>query len=168
MKLKEVFIMVCERGLGIIAFIFPFVEISSYFGAKVFLSAESIPLQYFYRNFILNLVTVYQNNAYLSFALIIGIFFICSKGSLPLTKFVRFNIIQSILLYIICSCIGQVLGIYCPPVIRESTIGILLANFFYLGVLVLICYASILIMFGRYPRIPVISEAARIQVQRSY
>ena len=35
MKLKEVFIMVCERGLGIIAYIFPFVEISSYFGAKV-------------------------------------------------------------------------------------------------------------------------------------
>ena len=79
MKLKDVFITVCERGLGVIAYVFPFVEISSYFGAKVFLSAESLPLQYFYRNFILNLVTVYQNNAYLSFALMIGIFFICSN-----------------------------------------------------------------------------------------
>jgi len=168
MKLKNFLITFCERSLGIIAYLFPFVEISTYFGAKVFLSAESIPLQYFYRNFILNLVTIYQNNAYLSFALMIGIFFICSKGSLPLTKFVRFNVIQAILLYIICSCIGQILGIYCPAVIRESTIGILLANFFYLGTLVLIIYSSILIMFGRYPRIPVISEAARLQVQRSY
>ena len=113
-------------------------------------------------------MNIYQDNTYFAFALMIGIFFICSKGSLPLSKFVRFNIIQAILLYIICSCVGQILGIYCPAFIRESTIGIVLANFVYLGTIVLILYSSVLILFGRYPRIPVISEAARIQVQRSY
>ena len=167
MKLKDVFITVCERGLGVIAYVFPFVEISSYFGAKVFLSAESLPLQYFYRNFILNLVTVYQNNAYLSFALMIGIFFICSKGSLPLTKFVRFNVIQAILINIICSCIGSIFA-YTPIVLRESVLGIVLANFLYLGILYMIGYSVLLISYGRYPKIPVISEAARLQVQRGY
>jgi len=166
--MKTLLITFCERAVGIIAYIFPFVEISSYFGAKVFLSAENLTLQIFYRNYILKLVSVYQSNSYFAFALMIGIFFICSKGSLPLTKFVRFNVIQAILLYIICSCVGQILGIYFPVFIRESIIGVLLANFVYLGTIILISYSSLLIAFGRYPRIPVISEAARIQVQRSY
>ena len=166
--MKAVFINVFERGIAILSYIFPFLEISAYFGTKVFLNAESLSLQYLYRNYISKLVNIYQDNTYFAFALMIGIFFICSKGSLPLTKFVRFNVIQAILLYIICSCVGQILGIYCPAFIRESIIGIILANFVYLGVLVLIFYSSILILFGRYPRIPVISEAARIQVQRSY
>ena len=166
--MKGVFINVFERGIAILSYIFPFLEISAYFGTKVFLNAESLSLQYLYRNYISKLVNIYQDNTYFAFALMIGIFFICSKGSLPLSKFVRFNIIQAILLYIICSCVGQILGIYCPAFIRESTIGIVLANFVYLGTLVLILYSSVLILFGRYPRIPVISEAARIQVQRSY
>jgi uncharacterized membrane protein len=166
--MKAVFINLFERGIAILSYIFPFLEISAYFGTKVFLNAESLSLQYFYRNYISKLVNIYQDNTYFAFALMIGIFFICSKGSLPLSKFVRFNIIQAILLYIICSCVGQILGIYCPAFIRESTIGIVLANFVYLGTLVLILYSSVLILFGRYPRIPVISEAARIQVQRSY
>jgi uncharacterized membrane protein len=166
--MKAVFINVFERGIAILSYIFPFLEISAYFGTKVFLNAESLSLQYFYRNYISKLVNIYQDNTYFAFALMIGIFFICSKGSLPLSKFVRFNIIQAILLYIICSCVGQILGIYCPAFIRESTIGIVLANFVYLGTIVLILYSSVLILFGRYPRIPVISEAARIQVQRSY
>jgi len=166
--MKAVFINVFERGIAILSYIFPFLEISAYFGTKVFLNAESLSLQYLYRNYISKLVNIYQDNTYFAFALMIGIFFICSKGSLPLSKFVRFNIIQAILLYIICSCVGQILGIYCPAFIRESTIGIVLANFVYLGTLVLILYSSVLILFGRYPRIPVISEAARIQVQRSY
>ena len=166
--MKAVFINVFERCIAILSYIFPFLEISAYFGTKVFLNAESLSLQYFYRNYISKLVNIYQDNTYFAFALMIGIFFICSKGSLPLSKFVRFNIIQAILLYIICSCVGQILGIYCPAFIRESTIGIVLANFVYLGTLVLILYSSVLILFGRYPRIPVISEAARIQVQRSY
>ena len=138
--MKNLLITICERTIGIISYIFPFVEISSYFGTKVFLSAESMQLQIFYRNYISKLVNLYQSNAYFAFALMIGIFFICSKGSLPLTKFVRFNVIQAILLYIICSCVGQILGIYCPAFIRESIIGIILANFVYLGVLVLIFY----------------------------
>ena len=166
--MKAVLINVFERGIAIVAYIFPFLEISAYFGTKVFLNAESLSLQYLYRNYISKLVNIYQDNTYFAFALMIGIFFICSKGSLPLSKFVRFNIIQAILLYIICSCVGQILGIYCPAFIRESTIGIVLANFVYLGTIVLILYSSVLILFGRYPRIPVISEAARIQVQRSY
>jgi len=156
-----------ERSISVVAFIFPFIELSYYFGAKVFLSTESILLKIFYLNNIQKLTNFYQNNVYLIFILMIGIFIGCSRGSLPLSKYARFNIIQAILLNIICSCIGSIYT-FLPVILRESIIGITIANFLYLGVILLIVYSSILIYFGRYPKIPVISEAAKLQVQRGY
>ena len=52
--------------------------------------------------------------------------------------------------------------------IRESILGTFIANFVFLGTTAIILYASILISFGRYPSIPVLSEGARLQVQRGY
>ena len=73
--------------------------------------------------------------------------------------------IQAILLNIICSCIGVVFT-FLPVVLRESMIGVIFANFLYLGIVLLIAYSSLLIAYGRYPRIPVLSEAAKLQVQQ--
>ena len=156
-----------ERGLSILAFIFPFVELSYYFGAKVFLSTDSLLLKSFYLNNIQKLTNFYASNVYFIFILMVGIFIICSRGTLPLSKYARFNIIQAILLNIICSCIGSTYSFF-PIVLRESVIGLLFANFLFLGLVVLIGYSSLLIFYGRYPKIPVISEAARLQVQQGY
>ena len=156
-----------ERGLSICAFIFPFVEVASYFGPKVFLSTESITLRSFYLNHLVKVSTFYTDNNLLIFIFMVWVFIVCSRGSVPLTKFVRFNVIQAILINIICSCIGSIFA-YTPIVLRESVLGIVLANFLYLGILYMIGYSVLLIVYGRYPKIPVISEAARLQVQRGY
>lgn len=158
---------ICERGISVAAFIFPFIEISYYFGAKVFLSTDTLALKIFYFNYIAKLSSFYEANIYLIFILMVGIFITCSRGTLPLTKFVRFNIIQAILLNIICSCIGSCFA-YAPIILRESAIGILLANSLFLGMIIIMLYSSLLIAYGRYPKIPILSEAARLQVQRGY
>ena len=162
---KDFIIPFFERALSTIAFIFPFVEISAYFGPKVFLSTDSPVLKTLYVNYILKLSSFYAENTYVVFILMVWIFITCSRGSAPLTKFVRFNVIQAILLNIICSCIGVVFT-FLPVVLRESMIGIIFANFLYLGIVLLIAYSSLLIAYGRYPRIPVLSEAAKLQVQQ--
>ena len=167
LNFKTSLIQFCEKALAISSFIFPFIEISYYFGAKVFLSTDNISLKYFYVNKIAKLSSFYEANIYLIFILMVGIFIICSRGSIPLTKFVRFNIIQAILLNIICSCIGSVFS-FLPIIIRESKLGILIANSLYLGIILMIIYCALLIIYGRYPKIPVISEAAKLQVQRGY
>jgi len=164
---KQFLIKIFERLLAILAFIFPFIEISYYFGAKVFLSTDSITLKIIYANYISKLSSFYEANIYLVFIVMVGIFIICSRGTIPLTKYVRFNIIQAILLNIICSCIGTIFS-FLPIVLRESTLGILLANFLYLGILFVMVYSALLIAYGRYPRIPILSEAARLQVQRGH
>jgi len=165
--MKTYLILIFERFVSILSFIFPFIELSYYFGAKVFLSTESLGLKTFYVNYIQKLSNFYADNVYVIFILMVGIFIICSRGTIALTKYARFNIIQAILLNIICSCIGSIYA-FLPIVLRESTIGMLLANFLYLGLIILIMYSSLLIFYGRYPKIPVISEAAKLQVQRGY
>jgi uncharacterized membrane protein len=165
--MKSYLSKISERLIAILAFIFPFTEVSYYFGAKVFLNTESITLKLFYLNYIAKLASFYEANVYLVFAIMVGVFIICSRGTIRLTKFVRFNIIQAILLNIVCSCIGSIYG-FLPIVLRESTLGILLANFLYLGTVLIMAYSSFLIFCGRYPKIPVLTEAAKLQVQRGY
>jgi len=165
--MKSYLSKISERLIAMLAFIFPFTEVSYYFGAKVFLNTESIPLKLFYLNHIAKLASFYEANVYLVFAIMVGVFIICSRGTVKLTKFVRFNIIQAILLNIVCSCIGSIYG-FLPIVLRESTLGILLANFLFLGTVLIMAYSSFLIFCGRYPKIPVLTEAAKLQVQRGY
>ena len=156
-----------ERGLSIAAVIFPLIEISYYFGPKVFTNTDSLDLNLFYFNYLTKVTRFYEANVYLIFIFMVAVFITCSRGTLQLNKYVRFNIIQAILLNIICSCDGACFA-YMPIVIRESTIGFLLTNSIFLGMLTLIVYSIILILYGRYPKIPVVSEAAKLQVQRGY
>jgi uncharacterized membrane protein len=165
--MKNFLIKLSEKLIAILAFVFPFTEVSYYFGAKVFLSSESITLKLFYLNYVSKLADFYAANVYLIFALMVGIFIICSRGTIKLTKFVRFNIIQAILLNIVCSCVGSIYA-FLPIVLRESTIGILLANFLYLGTVLVMVYSAFFIFCGRYPKIPILTEAAKLQVQRGY
>jgi len=163
MKIRKEIIL--ERSLAILSFIFPFAELSYYFGAKVFLNTDSPFIRSFYKAYILKLSTFYGANVYFIFALMVGIFIVCSRGTLPLSKYARFNIIQAILLNIIYSCVGAIFS-YLPIVVRESALGILLANFFFLGLVVIFAYSVLLIFYGKYPILPVISEAAKLQVQQ--
>ena len=162
---KQFILSFLERLISSLAFIFPFVEISSYFGPKVFLSTESTVLKTFYVNYVLKMSTFYTENTYVVFIFMVWVFITCSRGSVPLTKFVRFNVIQAILLNIICSCFG-VIFTFIPIVLRESMLGTIFANFLYLGIVLLIAYASLQIAYGRYPSIPVLSDAAKMQVQQ--
>ena len=164
--MKSYIIKLVEKFISVAAFIFPFTEVSAYFGAKVFLNADSVALKVFYLRHIQKLVGFYQQNVYFIFAIMIALFLASTRGSLPLSKYARFNIVQAILLNIFCSCLGATY-VYLPVILRESMIGLIAANTIYCGIVLLIMYSSILIFYGRYPKIPVISEAARLQVQQS-
>ena len=154
-----------ERIISCATFIFPFCEIISYFGPKVFLGTENIVLQNIYSNSLTGLTSFYTENTLPIFVFMIWIFIICSRGSVRLTKYARFNIIQAILLDIICSSIG-VIFTYLPIVLRESMLGVIFANFLFLGMLLLIAYCWLLIAFGRYTKIPILTDAAKMQVQQ--
>ena len=163
-KLSPYLIGFEERGLSIAAFIFPFLEVVSYFGPKVFLNTDSVALRMFYSTYIEKLSRCYTDNNLIIFLFMVWVYTVCARGSLPLTKYVRYNVIQAILLNVVCSCSGVVFT-YLPIVIRESMVGILLANYLFLGIILLIAYSSLLIAYGRFPKIPVLSDAAKLSMQ---
>ena len=144
-----------------------FIEVTSYFGPKVFLSTENLALRSFYLTHLVKVSTFYTDNNLLIFIFMVWVFLVCGRGSVPLTKFLRFNVIQAILLSIICSCSG-VIFTFLPIVLRESMLGVIFANFLFLGIVLLIGYSSLLIVYGRYPRIPILSDAAKLQVQQGF
>jgi hypothetical protein len=165
---------VLERSVSILAYIFPFVEISSTLALKVFLSADSQFLRYVYFTFVTPVTDFYRGNAYLCFAGMLAMFTVCATGKvpftnrkrkIPFTNYVRFNVVQAVLIQVVASCFS-VLYADIPMAVQESTIGLVLATGSYFYILSLISSSIIVIMFGRWPTIPVISEAAKMQIQR--
>jgi len=155
-----------ERLLTLFAFIFPFLEINSSFASKVFQNIDSVTIKVFYYRQLAPLITLYQSNIYLFFIIMVGIFIVCSKGSFRLTKFVRFNIIQAILLAIVSQAINQ-LYYLAPLFVRETILGTFISNACYGGITLAILYCMFIIfLFGDYPRLPIVTDAAKIQVQR--
>ena len=67
MFMKQLFTTLAERGLSILAFFFPFIEVASYFGPKVFLGTESLVLKSFYLNYLQKFTAFYTNNNLLVF-----------------------------------------------------------------------------------------------------
>lgn len=163
--MKNILCILCGRIVAIFSYTFPFMEISSCFAAKVFLTPESKILRYLYTNYILHITKLYSGHPLVFFILPFGTFLTFSRGIIPAPKYVRFNVIQAILLNVFCSFISSAFPLL-PLWIRESILGLLIANFLYLGVSFLIVYSSLLISFGRYPVVPVLSEAARLQVTK--
>ena len=164
-KLQEFLKTVLERGLSIATYIFPFLEITVYFSSRVCYSSNDIGLKVIYANYLYPLMLFYEKNVYLIFIAMVAIFLMCSRKSLPLTKFLRFNVLQAILLDIICACVGQIY-MACPTVFKLSPFGIMFANFIFLGTFCWIMYSILIISRGRSPVLQAISRALNIHLQR--
>ena len=95
--MRAFLIKVGERSIAILAYIFPFIEICYWFGAKVFLSTESVALQMFYLNNIAKLSKFYEANIYLIFIFMVSILNVSTRVTVTLTKYDRFNVHQAIL-----------------------------------------------------------------------
>lgn len=159
---------ISQRIVSLPAYMFPLLEVIYYFGLKLCIGLDTPLIKNFCLAYIIPLRSFYEQNLLILFGMMIVIFTVCSKGSIPLTKFVRFNIIQAVLLSIAISCLGQVYFL-CPVQIRESYFLInLVINPGAIGLVLVILYACSLILVGRYPNFPILSEAAKIQTQRGY
>jgi len=152
-----------ERGICIAAFYFPLVETLVFFGPKIYVYS-SLSFRTFYFNSFLKMAKFYNNYDLLMFSFMAWLFIWCIHRSCPLTRFARFNIVQAILLSVIFACLGTVYH-YSPIVLRESLLGVFFAHSAFMGCFLLIAYCSLLIAYGRIPKIPIVSEGARLNMQ---
>ena len=160
--LKKVY----ERTFSITALVFPIIEVVFYFSGKVFLMAyQNVPLKTFYMSYLLPISKFYENNAALIFGIMVFSFIQASKGRPGLTKYIRFNIIQACLLSIICQCLGALFYLT-PKSFLYGSFGYFSAAVIFFGFLGMYGYSVGSIAAGRYPKIPFITDAAKLHVQR--
>jgi|TARA_B100001142_G_scaffold264295_1_gene267892 hypothetical protein len=156
-----------ERSIAIASLVFPFLEINAVFGPKVLTTSDNIHMNYWCReHFIAPIAQLYstQENHIGAFIVMVLVFDCAVRKTLPLTLFCRFNIIQAVLIDIVCSFLG-VAYTQTAYAARESALGETLTITIYFGTLFFIFYCAVLISCGRYPKCPVISEGARLNVQ---
>jgi len=154
-----------DKVLCVCGFIFPVVELCASLAGKVLLATGSPGMRRLHSKYLARLGMFYLQNVYACFAVMIFVFLTCSRGRRGLSKFVRFNVIQAVLMSIVIQCFSVCWPVV-PFTIRESFVGQTIVSSFFWGALITIFYSIVLIFLGRYPKIPVVSEAARLQVMR--
>ncbi|MEL6937965.1 MAG: Tic20 family protein [Cyanobacteria bacterium J06598_1] len=79
-----------------------------------------------------------------------------------ISRFIRFNVLQAILVSFVISVGGLAVGILGP--LTQGLLGETLLNVLFLGGMAIVVYSIVQSVLGRYAEIPTISEAINMQL----
>lgn len=153
-----------DRFASIFPYGLPLMEGLQNFGQQV-LPDYPFSLMAIYKKTFMPLVIFYVTHPALAFITFFVLYylFVRSKSPLPNRPFIRFNVLQAILLFLINSLLGSAFRAL-PIEFRVSLYGLILCNTLFWFVLSTISYASFKSLEGKYANIPVISQAVKIQI----
>nr|YP_009399442.1 hypothetical protein [Dictyomenia sonderi]ARW69048.1 hypothetical protein [Dictyomenia sonderi] len=163
-KLHSNSITFIDRFVSILPYGLPLLEGLQNFGQQI-LPDYPFSLMSIYKKTFMPLVIFYVTHPALAFIIffILYYLFVRSKSPIPNRPFVRFNVLQAILLFLINSLLGSAFRAL-PIEFRVSLYGLILCNTLFWFVLSTIIYAITKSIEGNYAKIPVISQAVRIQI----
>lgn len=153
-----------DRFASIFPYGLPLMEGLQNFGQQV-LPDYPFSVMTLYKKTLMPLVIFYVTNPALAFITFFALYylFVRSKSPIPNRPFIRFNVLQAILLFLINSLLGSAFRAL-PIEFRVSLYGLILCNTLFWFVLSTISYASFKALEGKYANIPVISQAVKIQI----
>nr|YP_010470990.1 Tic20 family protein Ycf60 [Synarthrophyton patena]UVF62819.1 Tic20 family protein Ycf60 [Synarthrophyton patena] len=157
-------ITVIDRIGSILPYWLPLLEGLQNFGQQI-LPDYPFSIMSLYKKTLMPLVLFYVTHPALAFIIFFVLYylFVRAKSPLPDRPFIRFNVLQSILLFLINSLLGATFRAL-PIEFRVSLYGLMLCNTLFWFVLSTIIYSVIKALEGKYAKIPVISQAVRIQI----
>ena len=115
-----------------------------------------------YKNTLAYIVVPYLESPLIGFCIFIALYLVFVRGIIRVSPFMKFHIVQALLLYLLDSVIGTVLTSL-PLEIGYSFIGDRIADTLLLITFILSIYAGTNALKGQYSDIPLISEAAKMQ-----
>lgn len=153
-----------DRFASIFPYGLPLMEGLQNFGQQV-LPDYPFRLMSVYKKTFMPLVIFYVTHPALAFITFFVLYylFVRSKSPIPNRPFIRFNVLQAILLFLINSLLGSAFRAL-PIEFRVSLYGLILCNTLFWFVLSTIVYSSFKSLEGKYSNIPVISQAVKIQI----
>jgi len=157
-------ITVLDRFSSILPYWLPLLEGLQNFGQQI-LPDYPFSLMSVYKKTLMPIVIFYVTHPALAFIIFFVLYylFVRAKSPIPDRPFIRFNVLQAILLFLINSLLGATFRAL-PIEFRMSLYGLMLCNTLFWFVLSTIFYSVIKSIEGKYARIPVISQAVRIQI----
>ena len=157
-------ITILDRCSSIFPYWLPLLEGLQNFGQQI-LPDYPFRLMSLYKQTLMPFVIFYVTHPALAFITFFVLYylFVRAKSPIPDRPFIRFNVLQSILLFLINSLLGAVFRAL-PIEFRMSLYGLLLCNTLFWFVLSAISYSTLKSIEGQYAKIPVISQAVRIQI----
>lgn len=157
-------ITIIDRLSSILPYWLPLLEGLQNFGQQI-LPDYPFHLMSLYKKTLMPLVLFYVTHPALAFIIFFVLYylFVRAKSPIPDRPFIRFNVLQSILLFLINSLLGVIFRAL-PIEFRMSLYGLMLCNTLFWFVLSTIIYSVIKSIEGKYAKIPVISQAVRIQI----
>nr|YP_009399240.1 hypothetical protein [Kapraunia schneideri]ARW68846.1 hypothetical protein [Kapraunia schneideri] len=153
-----------DRFASIFPYGLPLMEGLQNFGQQV-LPDYPFSLMSLYKKTFMPLVIFYVTHPALAFITFFVLYylFVRSKSPIPNRPFIRFNVLQAILLFLINSLLGSAFRAL-PIEFRVSLYGLIVCNTLFWFVLSTIIYSAIKSLEGKYSNIPVISQAVKIQI----
>lgn len=157
-------ITLIDRCSSILPYWLPLLEGLQNFGQQI-LPDYPFNLMSIYKKTLMPMVLFYVTHPALAFIIFFVLYylFVRTRSPIPDRPFIRFNVLQSILLFLINSLLGATFRAL-PIEFRMSLYGIMLCNTLFWFVLSTITYAIVKSIEGKYAKIPVISQAVRIQI----
>nr|YP_009399644.1 hypothetical protein [Digenea simplex]ARW69463.1 hypothetical protein [Digenea simplex] len=157
-------ITVIDRFGSVLPYGLPLLEGLQNFGQQI-LPDYPFSLMSMYKKTFMPLVIFYVTHPELAFIIFFVLYylFVRAKSPIPSRPFIRFNVLQAILLFLINSLLGSAFRAL-PMEFKVSLYGLILCNTLFWFVLLTILYSVIKSLLGSYARIPVISQAVKIQI----
>lgn len=164
---KKKSITVLDRFSSILPYGLPLLEGLQHFGQQI-LPDYPFHLMSLYKKTLMPIVFFYVTHPALVFIIFFLLYylFVRAKSPIPDRPFIRFNVLQSILLFLINSLLGTTFRAL-PIEFRMSLYGVMLCNTLFWFVLSTIIYSVLKSIEGKYSHIPVISQAVRIQINNN-
>nr|YP_009369983.1 conserved hypothetical plastid protein [Boldia erythrosiphon]ARO90671.1 conserved hypothetical plastid protein [Boldia erythrosiphon] len=158
-------ILVRTRFISILPYFLPFMDGIENFGLRV-LPDYPFRILKAYRLILAPLMTMYIENRHINLISFLALYFLIvnSSSPLPTSEFLRFNTLQALLLFLITALLGSSFRAL-PIEFKTSLTGLLICNSCFWFISGIVIYAIVKCCKGEYSRIPVISEAVRIQVE---
>nr|YP_009294154.1 hypothetical protein Hrub_152 [Hildenbrandia rubra]AOM67396.1 hypothetical protein Hrub_152 [Hildenbrandia rubra] len=149
---------------SIVPYWLPLLEGSMNFGMRV-ISQYPTYIFFLYNKYILPLLEIYIAYPLLAFIIFFLLYYLFIRLDRPIhiSSFVRFHILQAILLFLINSVLGASYKSL-PIEFRSSLVGLAVTNILFLFTISTIIYSVIKSIEGRYPQIPIISEAVKMHI----
>nr|YP_009739002.1 Ycf60 [Palmaria decipiens]QIC19441.1 Ycf60 [Palmaria decipiens] len=157
-------ITILDRFSSTLPYWLPLLEGLQNFG-QLILPHYPLRIMRLYKKTLLPFVSFYIKHPALAFITFFALYylFVRSKSPLPYRPFIRFNVLQSILLFLINSLLGAIFRAL-PIEFRTSFFGLMVCNTLFWFAVSTIIYPVIKSIEGKYAKIPIISQAVRIQI----